>query len=106
MGEVIRFDVSKWKEKDFQRHVIDFAHIQGWWIFFNGDSRRAVPGWPDLVLIREPECIFVELKAEKGRVSPEQETILQKLSLCNMETHVWRPRDLDAIHKRLKRNSI
>lgn len=102
MGELIRFDVSRIKEADFQKIVIDLAHLYKWWVYHNPDSRRSASGWPDLVLVREPEIIFAELKTEKGRVREQQETILKKLSLCNMETYIWRPRDLDEIHARLK----
>jgi hypothetical protein len=102
VGDLIRFDVSRIKEADFQKLVIDIAHAQGFWVYHNPDSRRSSAGWPDLVLVREPEVIFVELKSEKGRVREQQQTVLNKLSLCNLETYIWRPRDLDKIFDRLK----
>lgn len=101
MGDVIAWNIARWSEAAFQKHVIDMAHAHGWWVYTNPDSRRSAAGWPDLVLIREPECLFVELKKEKGRVSEAQQTILNKLALCNMETHIWYPRHLDQIHERL-----
>lgn len=101
MGSIIRFDISKFKEKDFQKLVIDIAKQNNWSYYHNPDSRRSTAGWPDLVLIREPECLFVELKAEKGKLSEIQSVILNKLALCGMETHVWKPRDLQEIHRRL-----
>lgn len=101
MGEVIAWNVSLWKEKDFQRFVIDLAHANDWWVYHNPDSRRSSAGWPDLVLVREPECLFVELKTEKGRIAEQQQTVLKKLSLCQLETYIWRPRDMTEIHARL-----
>ena len=101
MSSVIRFDINKFKEKDFQKLVTDIAHQNNWWVYSNPDSRRSAAVWPDLVLVREPECLFVELKAEKGKVSEIQNVILNKLALCGMETRIWYPRDLQEIHRRL-----
>jgi len=101
MGDLIRFDVARLSEKDFQKIVVNIALTNGWWQYHNPDSRRSASGWPDLTLIREPEIIFVELKAEKGRIRPDQQIILDKLSACGLENHIWRPRDLDKIHGRL-----
>lgn len=110
MGDVIAFDfdIRKWKERDWQRYVVDYATLHGWWVYHNPDSRRSSSGWPDLVLLREPECLFVELKTETGKVSNNQTAILNKLGLCDLETHVWRPRDTKEVHERLneRRRSV
>lgn len=103
MSDVIAFDVARWKEKDFQRVVVDLAHTYGWWVYHNPNSRMSASGMPDLLMVREPEILFVELKTEKGRLRPAQEALLSKLKGCGEEVYVWRPRDLQDIKTRLSR---
>ena len=69
------------------------------------DSRRSTPGWPDLVLARPPGILFAELKLDRGRVSREQTYWIELLRSCGQEVHVWRPRDWEAIHARLRRRA-
>ena len=58
------------------RHAADLG---GWAVFHDGYSRRSDPGWPDLVLLREGECLAVEMKARRGRVSAEQRRWISEL---------------------------
>ena len=53
-------------------------------------SIPASAGWPDLALCRPPRFLAVELKARRGRLSPEQVRWLEDLSRCNIETYCWR----------------
>jgi hypothetical protein len=89
-------------EKLWQEQVIELATLYRWQHYHAFDSRRSIAGWPDLVLARSPELLFVELKTDKGRVTPAQRDWLTLLTACGVETHVWRPRDFDEIHERLK----
>jgi hypothetical protein len=93
------------REKAWQAQVIELALLYGWFVYHTYDSRRSQPGWPDLVLARPTtgELIFVELKTDVGRLSPAQRSWLRVLEDCNQEVHVWRPRDFEAVHARLKR---
>jgi len=112
----VRVPVS---EADFQRQVIDLALTLGYRVahFRPGQTSRkdhngkAVwvtpmcgdPGWPDLILCRPPRLIIVELKSEKGKVSPEQEIWLAQLNQCSgVEVRVWRPSVWDNIVDDLK----
>lgn len=100
-------------EQQFQTQVIELAQYGGWAHYHppdnltvamrSGRTRRqaVVKGFPDLTLVRAPELIFAELKAENGRLSPEQRDWLHQLELCGIEVHVWRPSDFDAVHARL-----
>lgn len=92
-------------EEVWQREVLRLAGYYGWTLTYHTyDSTRSNPGWPDLVLHRPPgELLVVELKADKGRVKPAQQEWLRALACSGVETAVWRPRDLDAVHERLKR---
>jgi len=100
-------------EKDLQTHVRRVAKVNGWRAFCWWSSLHSPAGWTDLVLIREidrgdhdldwlwdlrgypkAEMIFVELKSEKGKVSPEQEEVHRLLRLTGHAVYVWRPSDL------------
>lgn len=76
-------------EAELQAAVIDLARLYGWRVAHFRASRTkrgwstAVAadgkGYPDLTLVRPPELLFVELKGEQGRVSPEQLVWLEQL---------------------------
>jgi VRR-NUC domain len=90
-------------EAAFQQQVIQLSKYYNWISYHTHDSRRSAPGFPDLVLVRPPEILFVELKAEKGRVRPEQQEWITALHACGLEVHLWRPSDFDVLHERLAR---
>ena len=104
-------------EKVYQGQITDFAEMYGWeWRHFK-DSRKAVKsgnktflvgdpeakGWPDLVLIRAPELLIIEVKKELGKVTPEQEHWLGLLDACGVETMVARPSTFEQVRGRLSR---
>lgn len=89
-------------EAGWQQTVVDTAQAYGWWVHHHFDSRRSTAGWPDLVLLRPPEAIFVELKTDAGRIRPEQREVLAALEACGLETHIWRPRDFYEMAERLR----
>jgi len=79
-------------EASWQQTVVDLAELTGWWVYHNPDSRRSTPGFPDLVLIRAPRVMFLELKRETGRLSTAQREVLAELEVCpGVEVHVARP---------------
>jgi glycine/D-amino acid oxidase-like deaminating enzyme len=88
-------------EADWQELVVQYARLQGWWCFHPYDSRKSQAGWPDLVLMRPPELVIVELKSQRGKVTQEQERVLAMLDECGVEAHLWRPADEAAVFDRL-----
>lgn len=52
-----------------------------------------MPGFPDLVLVRPPRLVFAELKAERGRLTAEQEHWLDVLRQAGAEVYVWKPKN-------------
>lgn len=74
-------------ERNLQRHVIALAEMRNWRVYHTHDSRRSQAGFPDLVMVRLlcafpdslTEAVIVELKSERGRVTPEQEAWLDLL---------------------------
>lgn len=91
-------------ENDWQGEVLTLARFGGWTLRYHTfDSRHSAAGFPDLVLVRVPELLIVELKTDKGKVTDDQQTWLEALAACGLETHVWRPRDRPVVDQRLLR---
>ncbi len=72
-------------EKVFQQQVVTLAKWCGWWVHHPFDSRRSSAGWPDLVLLRPPVALFVEVKTDHGRISDEQAAVLRALAACGLD---------------------
>lgn len=91
-------------EAEFQKWVIDLATLFGWTYMHTPDSRKTPAGWPDLVFAKEGEnCIFAELKSEKGRLRPEQEWWINRLVDSGCDVFIWRPSNRAAIEARFKK---
>jgi hypothetical protein len=127
-------------EKAWEGQVVGLARFYGWTGWHHADSRRQVTrrgvptyigdpdakGFPDWVFVRGPELLFVELKGEHTRVTPEQTACLDALrvvadhvdslkdailsgvvepvaEVLAVEVHLWRAPDLDPVHERLAR---
>lgn len=91
-------------EKEWQRHVTEWAHAAGYRVFHVTDSRKSAGGFPDLVLVKPGQpVIFAELKTVQGRLSPQQKIWLADLDQATgCDTYVWRPTDEKAVHAALK----
>ena len=97
-------------EADFLATVIDLARWRGWRVAHFHDSRRQVggelvgdsdaAGFPDLVMARADELMFVELKSAKGIMTDLQAVWMDVLSQV-AECHLWRPLDWPEIESRL-----
>ena len=62
---------------------------QGWRTAVSGDGK----GFPDLVLVNAQmgECLFVELKSERGDMTDEQKAWLAALRSAGQRAYVWTP---------------
>lgn len=101
------------EEADFQKACIEAARIYGWLVahFRPARVRRGgreiyeTPvaadgrGFPDLVLVNsgQQRVLFVEVKADKGKLRPDQEKWQEALTLAGAEYDIWRPRDWERI---------
>ena len=89
-------------EAELQALITDAADLGGWLWYHTHDSRRSNPGFPDLVLVRPPEMLFIELKSERGRVSPAQRMWLDQIGQIEyISSDVLRPDQADAMIARL-----
>jgi hypothetical protein len=100
-------------ENDLLRGVLDLARILGWRTIHIRPARTAHGwrtavqgdgiGWPDVVAVRGSRIVAAELKASKGRTTPEQDAWLEALAATGAETHVWKPEHYpDAIAEALR----
>ena len=98
-------------EADFQKQVIELAHLFGWKVCEfrkarlkkRGQDTYRTPfgadgaGFPDLILIRDNVLLVVELKSERGKTTPAQEQWLSAFTKAGVISRVWRPSDWDTI---------
>ena len=88
-------------EAEFQKEVVGLATMLGWKVYHSYDSRRSTgKGFPDLVMVKPPRLLFIELKTETGKIKPEQFAWGRALSLCpGVEYAVWRPSQMTEIDR-------
>lgn len=95
-------------EAQLQSAIIEQAHRFGW-IVAHFTTTLTKTGWrtpvaadgagfPDLILCRKGRLVAAELKAEKGRVSLEQQRWIDELGAVSVGTDrvqmfVWRPKN-------------
>jgi len=84
-------------EKQFQRQVIDLARIYKWEVYHTWNSLHSNRGWPDLVLAKPPMILFVELKTDKGKLTPDQAKWIHLLGDCNCLAYCWKPSNWNLI---------
>ena len=102
--EVVAMEAGTVSEAAFQSLLIDLAEATGWLVFHDRDSRGSRPGLPDLVLVKPPYLYFMELKAERGTLTPEQREWLMALRQCSvLKAGVFRPRQAREIAQFLLR---
>jgi VRR-NUC domain-containing protein len=91
------------RERELQDAVVDMATLLGWRVAHQRPG-RTVNGWrtpiqghagfPDLVLLRPPRLMFVELKGTRGKVDPQQALWLNGLAhVPHVQQFVWTPKD-------------
>jgi hypothetical protein len=92
------------------QQVRELARLCGFLCYHTHDSRRSVPGLPDLCMVEKnggdqpSRLIFAELKSDKGRLTAAQSEWLQALGqVPHVEVYCWRPADWDEIVDVLRR---
>lgn len=85
--------VRRMTERSWQDTVLDGFALHGWVCFHPYDSRRSVAGYPDLTCVHagQRRCIFVELKAARGRLTDEQRAVGETLRAAGQEWYAWWP---------------
>ena len=83
-------------EATFQAQVVELFRTCGWSSYHTYDARRSNPGYPDLTLWHPRRgIIWLELKSRTGRVSPEQQRMIDELNVAAGREVAWivRPSD-------------
>lgn len=89
-------------EKAFQAAVVRLAREHGWLCYHPHDSRRSLPGYPDLTMVREGVCLWSELKVPGGTLTLQQAHWLKALGqVRETAAFVWTPEDMAEIRMRL-----
>ena len=89
-------------EKVFRQEVVTAAKAAGWMVYFSWTSIHSPAGFPDLVLVKPPLMLLVELKTDKGKVTKSQRQWLEALAqVTEVVRAVWKPTDLAAIRRLL-----
>lgn len=95
-------------ERELGQTIREMAESFGWLIYQVLDTRqparRTSRGFPDQFIVRPGEAMALELKTEKGPVTPDHELWIATLgSVPGITAEVIRPRDLDRVEDLLKR---
>ena len=90
-------------EEELSQAIIEAAIYRGWRVHHDRRSDKALQqghsGFPDLCLARNGRVLFLELKREGGRVTPDQMAWLSELG---PEASIVWPADLDDVLRRLE----
>ena len=89
-------------EKEWQAQVVKLAKDEGWMAYHTYDSRRSEAGWVDLVLVRGPMLLLLELKTESGKVTDAQQAWIDALKKVRIvHADIARPRHWDDVRRAL-----
>ena len=82
-------------ERAFQKSVERECKVYGWDYYHISDSRTVSAacgkGFPDLVIMRPPYLMFVELKLEHNQPTDDQKRWIIGLRNCGQESFVLTP---------------
>lgn len=100
------------KEAEFAKRIEDTANLLQLRWHHETDSRKSKAGFPDYVFVGNNGILFLEIKATKGRVSPQQQAWIDDLEYVADLTrggtdavmaYVAYPKDWDRVLSDLKR---
>lgn len=95
--QVTRVTAYLMLERDLQNNVIEMAERLGCMVYHTFDSRRSQPGFPDLVIVGKRRILYVELKRQGKKLTPQQqswrEAVERTAQRGGHEYHLWRPLD-------------
>lgn len=95
-------EFNRLTEKAWLGQIVQLAKTLGWKCYHPFLSIHSERGFPDLTLVRE-RVVFVELKTEKGKLSPHQVNWVDSLRMAGAEVRVWRPSNWDEAVKILSK---
>lgn len=85
-------------ERSWSVHVEQLLRLTGWRFFHPWISIRSAAGFPDLLAIRDGRCIVLELKSERGKLTPAQaEWLALFAAVPGCEAYLLRPSDRERL---------
>jgi hypothetical protein len=93
-------------EADFSTQVEGLLNLSGWRWHHSRPARTkdgwvtpisGDPGIPDIIAVRGDELIWIELKSERGRLTPGQYAWIGSLRVAGQRVYLWRPSDWDEV---------
>lgn len=88
--------IADMTEKEWSAQVADLCRMLGYRRYHTFRSDRSPAGFPDETLVRD-RIVFLELKTEKGKLSPAQRDWLTALIRADGEAYVVRPSQLQLL---------
>jgi len=101
---------SKISEADFKDMVISVAKRYGWLVHHDLPAQNSRGRWmtnvqgdvgfPDLFMVHPFQSgrpLVIELKAEKGKLTPGQKIWLNACEMAGCHAAVWKPSDMEYI---------
>lgn len=97
------------KEKPWQQQVEGWLDLYGyWWMHIPSNVivcprckwkifRGIQKGFPDILAIKPPYILWIELKTEQGQLKPEQKQVGTMLEACGQRWIHARPRDRESL---------
>jgi VRR-NUC domain len=97
------------KEKSLQKDVEEALDVHGWWWMHVPSNvivcpkcrwkifRGIAKGFPDILAIRPPHILWIELKTETGQLRPDQRRVGKMLQDCGQTWIHARPRDREQL---------
>jgi len=103
--------MMKVTEKEFANQIEGLLDTFHWrWCHFRPASTKhgwttalsGHPGFPDYIAVKDGSVIVIELKSEKGKVSPDQQLWLEAFKQADIDVYLWRPSDFDFAVSKLR----
>lgn len=108
-AEIRRLTDGKLKEREWQQQVEEALTRHGWWFIHIPANvvicpschrkiyRGIAKGFPDILAIKPPRLLWLELKRERGQLEPEQKRVGAMLQACGQTWLHARPRDREEL---------
>ena len=104
--EIQRLQWLEVREAEMEADEAQYAKVYGWLRYHTWSAKHSPEGFPDDVLVRGPDLIFLENKREHERYQPtaaQREWYAALRQVRNVHVEVVRPHDMDRIAKMLER---
>jgi len=94
----VNLPAAELKERDFATQVYDMLRAAGFRRYHTYRSKRSPPGYPDESCWREGDRhLWLELKTERGKLSPAQKQTIRTMLAAGDEVYVVRPTDIEDL---------